>query len=108
MEIIVKCKSPSYAKGKYNFHSLEELLKWFNGIRSIGKSGRSNLIFALAKGEGLSLAKHGLKVDVEFNSPDYFLANKLAEETGLLQRGMIKPNDEYLAKFVKFFDANKL
>jgi len=107
LRLNVKCRSPSYARGEYTFDSLQELLKWFQSVRSVSKRDRSNFIFAIAKDGELNLSKYGLSIDIKFDSSDYFLANRLAEETGLLRRETIRLNSEILIEFVKKFDTAK-
>jgi hypothetical protein len=104
----VICKTPKYAHGSYKFSSLEELLQWFGGVRSVSSSDQSRFIFAVAKDGELKLAKYGLHLDIEFDSADYFLANGIAERIGLITpQGAIIEDKEKAVAFAKAFDTRK-
>lgn len=108
MHIRVVCKSPKYACGKFEFNSLEELLQWLHSVKSVSSPDLSRFIFAIAKDGELKLAKYGLHLDIESDSPDYFLANRLAEEIGLITyAGKIKEDERKVTTFAKSYDAIK-
>ena len=108
MHIRVICKTPKYARGSYKFSSLEELLQWFRGVRSVSSSDLSRFIFTIAKDGELKLAKYGLHLDIEFDSADYFLANEIAERVGIITpSGAVREDEEKAAVFAKAYDTRK-
>jgi len=108
LHIKVICRTPKYARGKFEFNSLKELLQWLRTVRSVSSSDLSRFVFAIAKDGELKLAKYGLHLNIEFDSADYFLANKLAEGIGLISHfGKMKEDERKITAFAELFDARK-
>jgi hypothetical protein len=108
MLVRVNCRAPKYIRGQYTFDSLEKLYNFLSLIRSVSKDALSTYIFSVAKDGRLILSKYGLSLDITLDSPDYFLANKLAEGIGLIGSWQkFKPNTKKALDFAKAFDSSK-
>jgi len=108
MRIIAKIESPKYVRGIHRFDSLERFYDFLILIRSVGENNLGSFIFAIAKDGVLTLSKYGFSVDANLDCPDYALANKLAESTGLIDKwGRLKPQRVKIRAFVKAFDSAK-
>jgi hypothetical protein len=87
------------------FASLEEL-RWFHTVKSVSSSDLSRFIFAVAKDGELKLAKYDLHLDIEFDSADYFLANKIAVKVGLITRnGIMEEDEDKATAFARIYDS---
>jgi len=108
MLITVKIEAPRYVRRTYEFHSLEKLCDLLVLIRSVGEDNLSSFIFALAKDGRLNISKYGFSIDAALDCPDYALANKLAEDVGLIAGWeKFRPNKEKILAFAKAFDSAK-
>jgi DNA-directed RNA polymerase specialized sigma24 family protein len=111
LRIMVECESPKYAKGKYEFEKLEEVFKFLVKIKGFAKSTVGSWLLTIAKDgciNGTRTARSSLKIKSDFH--DYELAQKVAEETGLIRGfGRVSPKLDIALAFAKAFDkeANK-
>jgi len=109
MLISVKIRAPKYVRRDYSFNSLEEFHNLLTLIRSVSEHDLSSFIFCLAKDGDLNINKHGLSIEAELDCPDYALANKLAEDVGLIVAwGRFKPDKRKILVFAKAFDSASL
>jgi hypothetical protein len=106
LKIKVECDKPKYAKGVYEYSSLEELFTFLNNIRGFAKSNLGSWLLCVAKDgaiHGVYTARIGIKVKSNFH--DYELAQKIARKTGLVGAwDKVSPNPEIALAFAKAFD----
>lgn len=108
MLICVKMRAPKYVRRNYSLSSLEEFHNLLTLIESVSEHNLSSFIFHLAKDGNLNISKYGLSLEAKLDCPDYALANKLAEDVGLIvAQGRFKPDKGKILVFARAFDSAK-
>jgi len=106
MRIVAKIEAPKYMRGIHRFDSLGRFCDFLVLIRSVGESNLGSFIFAIAKDGVLNLSKYGFSISANLDCPDYALASKLAENTGLIDKqGRFRPERAKVRAFVRAFDS---
>jgi len=85
LKIKVECDKPKYAKGTYEYHKLEEVFGFLNGIKGFAKPTIGAWLLCVAKDgaiEGVHTARIGIAIHSD--SFDYQLAQKIAHKVGLI------------------------
>ena len=85
MRISVKCKSPKYVKGNYDYAKLEDVFNFLLRIKGFPKGYVGHWLLNIAKDgriDGVYTARYGLSIESDFHN--YALAQKIAKESGLL------------------------
>lgn len=106
MKITVECESPKYAKGKFEFETLEDVYKFLVKIKGFTKVKVGTWLLILAK-DGYISKTHTARwvIGMESNFHDYQLAQKVARETGLVRAfDKISPKLDLALAFAKAFD----
>jgi len=105
MVITVHCENPKYARGDFKFKGLSELYDWLTLIRSVSEDSISQFLFGIAKDGSLDISKYGLSVKIKSDFHDYFLANRIAEQVGLIgPMGKFMPSKDKAQRFAREFD----
>ena len=106
MKITVECEKPKYAKGTYQYSSLEEVYNFLTSIKGFAKPTVGAWLLCIAKDgviHGVYTARLAIIVNSDFH--DYKLAQKIAEETGLIYGfGKTDKKLETALAFAKVFD----
>jgi hypothetical protein len=106
LKITVDCKSPKYAKGSYNYTKLEDVYSFLVRIKGFPRGKIGHWLWVVAKDgiiHGVYTARYGLKIESDFH--DYQLAEKIAEETKLLQAfDRVSPRLDVALSFARSFD----
>jgi hypothetical protein len=106
LKITVECRSPKYAKGNYNYAKLEDVYSFLVGIKGFPRGKIGHWLLNVAKDgiiHGVYTARYGLKIESDFH--DYQLAEKIAEETGLMQSfDRVSPRMDIALSFARSFD----
>lgn len=97
MKVVINCMAPKYARGKFEFGTLEEVYHWLSNIKGLSKGSPSRWLFALAKdgSDGGSTARYFFQAESSFH--DYSLAREVAFATGLLKGGERYSSDRDVA-----------
>lgn len=106
MKIYVDCENPKYVSGKYEFDKLEELFKFFMGIKGFPRGNIGSFLLTIAKDGSISgpyTSRYGFKITSDIH--DYMLAKKLANETKLIDASdKVNWNLDTTLDFAKAFD----
>ena len=106
MKIIIECKSPKYVKGTYNYTKLEDVFHFLVRVKGFPRGKIGYWLLDVAKDgiiHGVYTARYGLKIESDFH--DYELAQKIANESGLMQPlGKVSEKIEIALSFAKSFD----
>ncbi len=106
MKITVECEKPKYAKGKYDFETLENVFKFLVGIKGFPRGNIGSFLLTIAKDgciHGVYTARYALKITSDFH--DYALAQKVATETRLVGAfDRVSPKLDIALVFAKSFD----
>jgi len=106
LKITVECEKPKYAKGKYDFETLENVFKFLVGIKGFPRGNIGSFLLTIAKDgciHGVYTARYALKITSDFH--DYALAQKVATETRLVGAfDRVSPKLDIALVFAKSFD----
>jgi hypothetical protein len=106
LRVVVKCESPEYVKGNYEYTGLEGLFNFLLRIKRFPRGLIRYWLWNVAK-EGfigrVSCAMYDLEINADFH--DYQLAKKIAEETRLLGAfDKVSENLDVALRFARAFD----
>ncbi len=106
LRITVKCTSPKYVKGNYDFSRLEDVFNFLVRIKGFPRGYIGSWLLNIAKDgciHGVYTARYGLEIRSDFHN--YALAQRIAEETGLLQSfDKVSSKPDIAISFAKTFD----
>jgi len=84
MRITVECERPKYAKGRFQFDSLDELCHWLNRIQAFKNKETGIILHSIAKDGDFKGSTVRYRITIECNFRSYELAVDLGFKTKLL------------------------
>ena len=85
LHIVVRCRTPKYIKGEYQFATFRDFLSWLAKIKALPKWSLGALLYGFVKSGYLNHVSGHYTFDAESNFSDYSLAQDLASKVGLLK-----------------------